>query len=390
MRPDASRGNNDEALTPADGTGDEDFDPGLIRLVLVEPRAIQGAAVREMLEREDDFEVVASVRTTEEAADLSADEAPDILVVDVDLPDPAAVEATRQLRRQAPNSALVIIGGEDDDEAVFRAVQAGASAHVADDDGPSELVDAIRRVAEGEDPLIETVAERPALAQRVAGAYRELAIRGAARPERKGRVSPRQLEILRLVAKGMSNEEIALRLHISRQTVKNHMTVRDADARRATPRAGGRGSHACRLAHDLLELRCTSCVGGCSPSEQSVGSFVALLATRAAPHLLRTTTVRENQFGDPDAIPVEHDHPGVPKPRRPWTSEVSSSERVAAIMTPSPCLPAMPSRGWTGPPASSSGTRSSRATRSRRRSSEPGATFRCCATPTGSTPGSIA
>ena len=234
MRPDASRGNTDEALTPTDGTGDEDFDPGLIRLVLVEPRAIQGAAVREMLEREDDFEVVASVRTTEEAADLSADEAPDILVVDVDLPDPAAVEATRQLRRQAPNSALVIIGREDDDEAVFRAVQAGASAHVADDDGPSELVDAIRRVADGEDPLIETVAERPALAQRVAGAYRELAIRGAARPERRGRVSPRQLEILRLVAKGMSNEEIALRLHISRQTVKNHMTsaMRTLGARR--------------------------------------------------------------------------------------------------------------------------------------------------------------
>ena len=108
MRPDASRGNNDEALTPADGTGDEEIDPGLIRLVLVEPRAIQGAAVREMLEREDDFEVVASVRTTEEAADVSAHQAPDILVVDVDLPDPAAVEATRQLRRQSPDSSLVI------------------------------------------------------------------------------------------------------------------------------------------------------------------------------------------------------------------------------------------------------------------------------------------
>jgi len=234
VRPNASGGNNGEALTPTNGTGDEDIDPGLIRLVLVEPRAIQGAAVREMLEREDDFEVVASVRTTVEAADFSADEAPDILVVDVDLPDAASVEATRQLRRQSPDSALVIIGREDTDEAVFRTVQAGASAHVADDDGPGELVDAIRRVAEGEDPLIETVAERPALAQRVAGAYRELAIRGAARPERKGRVSPRQLEILRLVAKGMSNEEIALRLHISRQTVKNHMTsaMRTLGARR--------------------------------------------------------------------------------------------------------------------------------------------------------------
>ncbi len=234
VRPDSNRGAHDIALTPAGETGDDDVDPGPIRLVLVEPRPIHGAAVREMLEREDDFEVVASVRTTEEAANVSAHEAPDILIVDVDLPDSAAVEATRLLRRQTPDSALVIIGGAADDEAVFRAVQAGASAHVADDDGPGELVDAIRRVAEGEDPLIETVAGRPAVAQRVAGAYRELAIRGAARPERKGRVSPRQLEILRLVAKGMSNEEIAQRLHISRQTVKNHLTaaMRTLGARR--------------------------------------------------------------------------------------------------------------------------------------------------------------
>ena len=133
VRPDANRETDDEALTPARGTGDETIDPEPIWLVLVEPRAIQGAAVREMLEREDDFEVVAMVRTTEEAADFSADEAPDILVVDVDLPDPAAVEATRQLRRQAPDSALVIIGRDADDEAVLRAVQAGASADVADE-----------------------------------------------------------------------------------------------------------------------------------------------------------------------------------------------------------------------------------------------------------------
>jgi CheY-like chemotaxis protein len=114
VRPDSNWGAHDEALTPAGDTGDEDIDPGPIRLVLVEPRPIQGAAVREMLERVDDFEVVASVRTTAEAADVSADEAPDILVVDVDLPDPAAVEATRQLRRQAPDSALVIIGRRAD------------------------------------------------------------------------------------------------------------------------------------------------------------------------------------------------------------------------------------------------------------------------------------
>jgi DNA-binding NarL/FixJ family response regulator len=196
-----------------------------IKLVLVEPRALHGAVVRELLEREDDFEVVAAVRTPDEAVGSAIEQDANVLVVDVDLPDPDAVEAARRLKRRAPDAALVILGRDADDEAVFRAIQAGATAHVADDEGPAELVDAIRRVADGEDLLGLTVASRPAVVQRVADAYRELAVRGLRGEQNAGPVSPRQLEVLRLVARGMSNEEIAERLEISRQTVKNHLTA---------------------------------------------------------------------------------------------------------------------------------------------------------------------
>jgi DNA-binding NarL/FixJ family response regulator len=225
VRPETARGIDSEDATAGNGAEAEVDAASAIRLVLVEPSAIHGAGVRELLEREDDFDVVAHVRTAEEAADLANEDPPDVLVVDVDLPDQDAIEATRRLKRQRPDAGMVIIARADDDEAVFRAVQAGATAHVADDDGPAELVDAIRRVAEGEDPLAETVAGRPAVAQRIADAYRELAVRGTPGTEPKGVISPRQLEILQLVATGLSNEEIAQELHISRQTVKNHLTA---------------------------------------------------------------------------------------------------------------------------------------------------------------------
>lgn len=196
-----------------------------IRLVLVEPRAIIAAGVRELLDGQDDMEVVAEVRTHDEAVGATVDEGAHVLVVDVDLPDADAVEAARRLKRQTPDAGMVILGHNGDDDSVFRAVQTGAAAHVIDEEDPAELLDAIRRVADGQDPLGEAVGERPALAQRVADAYRELAVRGTTRPRPETSASPRQLEILRLVAMGMSNDEVAEVLGISRQTVKNHMTA---------------------------------------------------------------------------------------------------------------------------------------------------------------------
>jgi DNA-binding NarL/FixJ family response regulator len=231
--PETTDTDDPNGVGPANDERDvEDGQP--IRLVLVEPRAIHAAGVRELLEREPDMEVVAQVRSPEEAVGAAGTSPPDVLIVDVDLPDPDAVEATRRLKREMPGSAMVILGHGSDDESVFRAVQAGAAAHVVDEDSPQDLVETIRRVADGEDPLVQAVGERPAVAERVADAYRELAVRGPAPTSRSNPLSPRQREILAMVAQGNTNSEIASTLGLSLQTVKNHLTaiMRTVGARR--------------------------------------------------------------------------------------------------------------------------------------------------------------
>jgi two-component system response regulator DegU len=222
---DVTRGADDDLhLNGHDDAEVPDGEEPPIRLVLVEPRALFGAGVRQLLDREADMEVVAEVRTADEAINVTSYESPDVLVVDNDLPDAGEVEATRRLKRLTPDTAMIILGHLSDDDSVFRAVQTGAAAHVVDEEDPALLLDAIRRVADGQDPLGEEVSERPAVAQRVADAYRELATRGTTRATRLMPMSPRQHEILQLVARGMSNDEIAEALQISRQTVKNHLT----------------------------------------------------------------------------------------------------------------------------------------------------------------------
>lgn len=195
-----------------------------IRCLLVEPHALYAAGVRDLLEREPDIEVVGDVRSPDEAVDSVASAAPDVMVVDVDLPDPDAVAATQRLRREAPDAPLVMLGrsGEDD---VMRAVQAGASAHVADNADPSALASAIRQVARGDEPIADAMVARRELAQQLLEAYRDLSVNG---PSLAAPVQPpltaRELEVLALVGEGQSNRAIADALGLRPQTIKNHLS----------------------------------------------------------------------------------------------------------------------------------------------------------------------
>jgi DNA-binding NarL/FixJ family response regulator len=192
-----------------------------IRLVIVEPTALLGVGVREVLDREPDIEIVAQVRSPDEAIRIVDAAAPDVVLVDVPLPELSSSDATRRLRAHAPDSALVMFGAEGDDASLVGAMEVGADAVVGNHAEPAELVATIRRVADGEDPLKDELIGRPDLVERIVDGVRE-AILTERRPANP--LTPRESEVLELVARGRHNREIAEALGLSEQTVKNHLS----------------------------------------------------------------------------------------------------------------------------------------------------------------------
>jgi two-component system response regulator DegU len=194
--------------------------PETIRIVLVEPSALVGLGIRGVLDGEPDMEVVGEVRSAADALAMAEDRAPDVFLVDVELQEPATSAATRKLTQESPGSGIVVVGGEDDGASILEAIDVGARGHVASVVKPAELVAIIRQVAEGEDPLKDEVIGRPDLVDRIIEGFRGSFRRDGSPPNP---LTPRELDVLHLVAQGMRNRQIAETLDIGEQTVKNHL-----------------------------------------------------------------------------------------------------------------------------------------------------------------------
>lgn len=192
-----------------------------IRIVLVEPRALLGLGIRGALDREPDMEVVAEVRSPDDAIAVVEDRAPDVFIIDVELQEPSASAATHRLVQEAPTSGIVVVGREDDDASILEAVEIGATGHVPALADPEELVAVIRKVADGEDPLRDELIGRPDLIDKVMESFRDAFLR---EEPRANPLSPRELDVLRLVAAGHRNREVGEILEISEHTVRNHLT----------------------------------------------------------------------------------------------------------------------------------------------------------------------
>ena len=193
-----------------------------IRIVLVEPRALVGLGIRGVLENEPDMEVVAEVRSADDALAMVEARAPDVFVIDVELHEATTSAAARRLTQEAPGSGIVVVGRENDDASILEAIEIGATGHVAADAEPSELVAVIRRVADGEDPLKDEVIARPDLVDRIMDGFRD-SFRRADEPPTIP-LTPRELAILQHVAGGLRNREVGELLDVSEQTIKNHLS----------------------------------------------------------------------------------------------------------------------------------------------------------------------
>jgi DNA-binding NarL/FixJ family response regulator len=193
-----------------------------IRLVLVESSVLASVGIRAILDLESDIEIVAECRSPGEAIPVVAESDPDVVLVDVGLEEPSVAAATRRLTQGARGSAVVVVGGADNGASILEAIAVGAAAHVAELAEPGELVAVIRRVADGRDPLKESLIARPDLVEQMVDAVRH----GFIGPEDRSTISvtSRELDVLRHLASGLRNREIADRLGVSEQTVKNHLS----------------------------------------------------------------------------------------------------------------------------------------------------------------------
>jgi DNA-binding NarL/FixJ family response regulator len=191
-----------------------------IRILLVDDHALLRQGTVELLEHEVDMEVIGQAENGQEAIQFARDLQPDIVVMDVRMPGMSGVEATRQIRSELPHIQVLVLTAYDDDQYVFSLLQAGASGYLLKTAPASELIQSIRQVQAGESPLSPIIA-RKVVARLNTNTMQESRSAGALNPDT---LTPREVEILQFLARGMSNRDIAEALYISERTVQAHLT----------------------------------------------------------------------------------------------------------------------------------------------------------------------
>lgn len=186
-----------------------------ITLILADDHAMVRKGLTAFLATAEDVEVMAAASSGAEAVAAAKEHAPDVVLLDLFLPDQPAIETVRQIKKVSPRSQIVIVTSHEGDEHVVPMTQAGAISYILKDTTPEDLIQAVRKAAAGESTL----------SPRIAKALVTIVTRARATPENQLHedLTEREMEVLHCIAEGLSNMDIAARLGISDKTVKSHV-----------------------------------------------------------------------------------------------------------------------------------------------------------------------
>ncbi|HEX5239446.1 MAG TPA: response regulator transcription factor [Candidatus Limnocylindrales bacterium] len=211
-------------MRETDGSGRRGTPGDRIRILIVDDHALFRVGIANILGREKEFEVIGEADSSRSAIEAAEALSPDVILMDASLPSPGGIETTQRIRRELPAIAIIVMAADEDEEALFASIKAGAAAFVVKDITPEDLIHVVRRVSGGEFLINDKVFAKPSVASRVLKEFRELAVYGQEAQPIFAPLSPREVEILDNIAQGMTNKQVAYALSISEQTVKNHMS----------------------------------------------------------------------------------------------------------------------------------------------------------------------
>jgi NarL family two-component system response regulator LiaR len=187
-----------------------------INVILAEDHVITRQGIRRLIEDEKGVKVIGEASDGEEAVQMVTDMKPDVVIMDIAMPKLNGIEATRQIKLTSPRTAVLILSAYDDDEYVFALLKVGAAGYLLKNISGDELARAIRAVYQGE-PVLD-----PIVARKVMN-YFKLPDKMRGLEKASEHLSNREMDILKLAARGMTNKDIADKLHLSNRTVEGHL-----------------------------------------------------------------------------------------------------------------------------------------------------------------------